>query len=149
MAGIVERPKSVTATAKDIARRVFRQENVILLVALIALVIGLSFATKGLTTRLVNIKNILAVSSMRGMAAIGEAFVILTAGIDLSVGGIGLFTGIFGASLITRGDMNIIGHPKGQRFKYAGEEASPISQGAWPSSVWEVLLESPCLPLFG
>jgi ribose/xylose/arabinose/galactoside ABC-type transport system permease subunit len=38
---------------------------------------------------------------MRGIAAVGQAFVILTAGIDVSIGGLVLLTSVVGASLMT------------------------------------------------
>jgi ribose/xylose/arabinose/galactoside ABC-type transport system permease subunit len=109
-AGLEENPNT-SDRSKRIIRRAFSHENSILGLALAILIIAMSVATKGLTTRLVNVNNILAISSIRGVAAVGEAFVILTAGIDLSVGGIGLFAGIFGAALITQGDMCLTTNP--------------------------------------
>jgi len=38
---------------------------------------------------------------MRGVASVGQAFVILTAGIDLSVAGVGLMSAILGATMMT------------------------------------------------
>ena len=66
MAEITERPKPVTATAKDIARRFFRQENAVLGIVLVGLIGGMGIATKGLTTARVNMMNILLQSSIRG-----------------------------------------------------------------------------------
>jgi ribose/xylose/arabinose/galactoside ABC-type transport system permease subunit len=51
-------------------------------------------------------------SSTRGIATIGQAFVMLSAGIDLSVYGIGILSTLVGAAIMTtRWDHNIIGDP--------------------------------------
>ena len=112
MAEIVEKPKSTSDTARDIARRFFRQENAVLLIVLIALIAGMSAFTHGLTTTRTNLMNVVLQSSMRGIAGIGQAFVILTAGIDVSIGGVGLFCSILGASMTTEAEwLNLIGYP--------------------------------------
>jgi putative xylitol transport system permease protein len=110
MAEIVEKPEP--STARQVARRVFRHENAVLIIVLIALIAGMAGITKGLTLSRANMSNVLLQSSIRGVASVGQAFVILSAGIDLSVGGIGLFTAVLGASMMT-GDLglNIVGHP--------------------------------------
>ena len=112
MAEIIEKPKSFSDTAKDVARRFLRHENAVLIVVLIALIAGLSVITRGLTTSKANMMNILYQSSIRGVASVGQAFVILTAGIDLSVGGIGLMSSFLGATMMTEAlQFNIIGYP--------------------------------------
>jgi len=45
--------------------------------------------------------NIIIQSSTRSLAAVGQALVILTAGIDLSVGGIAILSGCMGGALMT------------------------------------------------
>ncbi len=50
-------------------------------------------------------------SSIRGVASVGQAFVILSAGIDVSVGGMGLFCTVLGASIMTSSFMNVVGDP--------------------------------------
>jgi putative xylitol transport system permease protein len=109
MTEITERP--ARAKAKDIARRFFRHENTPLLFVLIALVLIMGYLTGGSTLSLANTKNTLLLSSIRGIAAIGQAFVILTAGIDVSVGGIGMFCSVLGAGVMATNWQNIIGHP--------------------------------------
>ncbi|MBA7658465.1 Ribose import permease protein RbsC [subsurface metagenome] len=99
MAEIVERTKS--ATAKGIAQRIFRHENAALVAVLIALIAGMAALTKGHTATRTNVVNILLESSTRGVASVGQAFVILSAGIDVSVGGIGLIASVLGASIMT------------------------------------------------
>ena len=71
-----------------------------ILIALIAVCIFLSFASEYfLTTR--NIVNVLRQASINGILAIGMTFVILTRGIDLSVGSVVALAGIVSASLAT------------------------------------------------
>jgi len=112
MTEIVERPRPLRVTARESARRFFRHENATLAIVLIALVGGMSIVTKGVTVSRANMMNTLLQSSIGGVAAIGQAFVILTADIDLSVGGIGLVASIVGASMMTEATyVNIVGYP--------------------------------------
>lgn len=101
MAEIVERPRGYRNTAREIANRFFRHENAVLVVVLIALMGGMAVITKGLTASRVNIFNILLQSSIRGVASVGQAFTVLSAGIDLSVAGVGLFCATLGSCLMT------------------------------------------------
>jgi ribose/xylose/arabinose/galactoside ABC-type transport system permease subunit len=112
MAGTVGRPKTSGTTAKDIARRIFHHENTVLALVLIALTGILSFTTGGLLTTKRNLVNILFQSSVRGVASMGQAFVILSGGIDLSVAGIGLLSAILGGTMMTSiTKLNIVGYP--------------------------------------
>ena len=87
-------------------------ENAILFLALLAVVFIFAILSEGLSIRGANITNILVQSSIRGVASVGQAFVILTAGIDVSIGGIGLMCAVLGASLMTAAPhLNLIGHP--------------------------------------
>ena len=95
----------------DIAGRFFGHENALLFLVLIGLVIAMGVVTGGRTISKANMINILLQSSIRGVASIGMAFVILCAGIDVSIGGIGLFAAVLGASLMTDSFMNIVGAP--------------------------------------
>ena len=71
-----------------------------ILIAFIVCCIFLSFASEYfLTTR--NILNVLRQTSINGILAIGMTFVILTRGIDLSVGSLVALTGVVSASLAT------------------------------------------------
>ena len=71
-----------------------------ILIALIAACVFLTFANEFfLTTR--NILNVLRQTSINGILAIGMTFVILTRGIDLSVGSVVALAGIVSASLAT------------------------------------------------
>jgi ribose/xylose/arabinose/galactoside ABC-type transport system permease subunit len=107
-----ETSKTKSRTAKDVWQRFIRHENAALAVVLLVLVAIMAGLTKGTTMSRGNWQNILVQSSTRGMATIGQAFVILTAGIDLSVSGVGLFSAILGGSLMTQElYLNIAGEP--------------------------------------
>jgi len=101
MAETVERPKSVDKTAKDIAWRISRHENFVLSAILLGLVAAFGGVSGGRAVSAINARNIMLQSATRGVAAIGQAFVILTAGIDLSVGGVALICCVVGTSLMT------------------------------------------------
>jgi ribose/xylose/arabinose/galactoside ABC-type transport system permease subunit len=60
--------------------------------------------------------NVLLQSCIRGTAAVGEAFVILTAGIDISVAGIGVMASILGGVLMTVGPLSLLGYPMSPLF---------------------------------
>lgn len=111
MTEIAEKPKPFSDTVKDIAKRFFRHENSILFIVLVALIGGMGGVTHGKSIATVNMRNVLIQSSTRGVAAIGQAFVILTAGIDISVEGAGLSAAVLGSVLMTT-DMrlNVINH---------------------------------------
>jgi len=101
MTEIAENPKPFSDTAKDIARRFFRHENAVLTGVLVAIIAVLAVMSNGVSLCRANVKNILVQSSIRGIASMGQLFVILTAGIDLSVGGLALLSMFLGASLMT------------------------------------------------
>ena len=112
MAEIIESPKPSRAVARDIARRLLRHEQGALIVVLAAVIVGMGVATGGLTLSRINATNVLLQASFWGVAAVGEAFVILTAGIDISVGGMGLFASMLGACMMTGiAESNIVGYP--------------------------------------
>jgi ribose transport system permease protein len=73
----------------------------LLIVFLLLCVVASVLAPEFLTTR--NIANLLQQSSLTGIVAIGMTLVILTAGIDLSVGSTAAFAGMLVAVLITHG----------------------------------------------
>ncbi|MBA7623038.1 Ribose import permease protein RbsC [subsurface metagenome] len=100
MTEIVEKPRSYSDTAKDIARRVFRHENGAIIIILVALMAVLAVLTRGKSLTVTNLSNIVLQSSTRGVVAIGEMFVILTGGIDISVGGIAIVSFMVGADLM-------------------------------------------------
>ncbi len=104
--------RSFGTKAKAIGQHFYRSDYFILLMVLLGFVGVAGFVTRGLTARPANMMNILFQSSIRGVASVGQLFVILTAGIDLSVAGVGLVTAIFGAATMTEAiPLNIVGHP--------------------------------------
>lgn len=99
------------ASFRDIARRVVRYEDATLALVLVGIIIGMGAATGWKSTAIRNIRQVVVATAATGVSAIGQAFVILTAGIDLSVAGVAFGTSALGGSLMT--DMlvrNIIGH---------------------------------------
>ena len=102
--------KTNSGSAKDVAKRVLRHENIMLAIVLAALTAVMGVVTNGLTASRANMANVLLQSSIRGVVAIGQAFVILTSGIDISVGGVGLFCSIVGGSVLTESMFNIVGY---------------------------------------
>ena len=111
MAEVVEKPKSFSDTAQEVAKRVFSHENAILIIILAGIMAVMAFVSNFMSISVGNLRNILVQSSTRGLAAIGELFVLLTGGIDLSVGGIALMASLLCASLVTEGYQNLIGAP--------------------------------------
>ncbi len=110
--------KSERTDIKAAGRFVLTHENFVIGVALAGLIGALGGISRGQTTSPANIANILVQSSVRGVASIGQAFVILTANIDLSVGGMGVMTMMLGSAMMTSGWRNII-------VAYVGHPASP------------------------
>ena len=98
MAEVTERRER--GTARDIARRVFRYENATLGIILAALIGILAVVTGGKSIAVRNMKMVLVEGATMGVGAIGQLFVMLTAGIDLSVAGIAFGTSALGASMM-------------------------------------------------
>ncbi|MCD6453432.1 MAG: ABC transporter permease [Dehalococcoidales bacterium] len=114
------------------SRLFLKHENFPLIIVLVALIAIMSKASGGLTTRRVNMLNILMQSSTVGVSAIGQGFVILTGGIDLSVGGIGLLASVMGASMLTQTIWaNIVGHSVSTPFALAVMLGLGIGFGAF------------------
>jgi ribose/xylose/arabinose/galactoside ABC-type transport system permease subunit len=74
-----------------------------LIIIMIVFIIIFSIASGGKYASLLNLTNIIIAASLTGIVSIGMTFVILGAGIDLSVAGIMVLTGITGAILIDSG----------------------------------------------
>jgi len=88
-------------SGRTLGRKLLRHENAVLALVLAVLIAIMAVVTKGHTASRTNAVNILLESSIRGIASVGQAFVILSAGIDVSVGGMGLVSSVLGASLMT------------------------------------------------
>ena len=93
--------KPFSNRVRQIVGAILRQEVAVLAITVIALIGTFGVLSKGanLTTR--NMLNVVVQSSARGIAAIGQAVVILSRGIDLSIGGVATFTMCLAALRIT------------------------------------------------
>lgn len=111
MTGIIRRIKDFGIMAKHAARRFIGQKNVPLAGALVLVIVVFSAWTKGASTTPANVIDTLLGCSVTGFAAMGQTFVMLSSGIDVSVGGAGLLLSTLSASLMTSNWQNIVGHP--------------------------------------
>jgi putative xylitol transport system permease protein len=98
----IEIPEEKTAVGvRRFLRRLSRHQNAVLAIILAAIIATLGGLTHGGTLTASNVRNIWIQSSTRGIAAVGQLFVILTAGIDLSVGGMAMLSAIVGGVLMS------------------------------------------------
>ncbi len=97
--GQIQRAPNLPATG--IVKRIFRQEYMVLLLVLLGVIAAFAGISKGVTLTESNIASVWTQSSSRGIASIGQLFVILAGGIDISVGGNALMCAIIGAKLMT------------------------------------------------
>ena len=120
----VERKAGWKAYAADWAARYG------ILLALILICIGLAIGNEYfLTTR--NILNVLRQTSINGILAIGMTFVILTRGIDLSVGSVVALAGVVSASLATTSSTAMVaGGPYPAALAFAAGIAVGMAAGA-------------------
>lgn len=95
-------------TGSSLAARIMRSPILPILVALIAICVVFSILTHKFFT-VNNITNIVAQSSVVGVAAVGATFVIITAGIDLSVGAVIGLSGMVGAIAMTSTGSGVVG----------------------------------------
>lgn len=115
-----------------------------ILIALALTCIFLSFASEYfLTPR--NILNVLRQSSINGILAIGMTFVILTRGIDLSVGSVVALAGIVSASLATTSSAAMI---PGGPYPVLIALAAGIAVGAGSGAVSGVIVARFAVPSF-
>jgi ribose/xylose/arabinose/galactoside ABC-type transport system permease subunit len=98
---IIGAPNTLKSEVKKRARSIFQNESAALVIILVAMVAVFAVLSKGFVVTKDNVLNVLVQSSVRGVAAIGQSFVILTGGIDLSVGGVALVSIALGASYLT------------------------------------------------
>jgi len=110
MTEVAQRPEAEGGTARGVGRRVVAHENFAIGMVLVGLVAGLGGASRGATLTPLNVSNVLLQSSVRGVVAIGQAFVILTANIDLSVSGVGVMAMMMGGAMMTTQWQNILGY---------------------------------------
>ena len=103
-----EQPQPSAGRAREIAKRLFKNEDAVRIIILVVLILVTAIVTKGRSIAPKNVRNIIMETSIRGVAAIGQLFVILTGGIDLSVGGLALMAVILGSSMMTNRAANLI-----------------------------------------
>lgn len=87
------------AATRDLLTRIGRDYGIYL--AFLILVVALSFANEYFLTQS-NISNVLLQTSINGVLAFGMTFVIITGGIDLSVGSVLALAGLVAASFATK-----------------------------------------------
>lgn len=83
-------------------RKPFRSSNLGILIILVGLCTMLSFLSKDFLTAS-NLLNVLRQCSPASLLALGQLLVILTGGIDLSVGSVAAFTSVIAAMIMVRG----------------------------------------------
>ncbi len=99
-----EQPRTLSSRIGPMAQRY----GILIALAVLCLVLSL-VSDNFLTSR--NIINVLRQTSINGILAIGMTFVILTRGIDLSVGSVVALVGVVSASFATTGAAGIAGAP--------------------------------------
>jgi ribose/xylose/arabinose/galactoside ABC-type transport system permease subunit len=91
-------------------KRILVSENLLRLFILAALIIIFGRLTGGVTYSAQGMLNTLLQCATTGMAAVGQTFVLLTGGIDISLYGIAVLASVVGAVTMTsRPDLNIVG----------------------------------------
>jgi ribose transport system permease protein len=98
---------SPEALTKRNIKALFEKPEINVLIALLAICIGLSFASPYFLTAK-NIVNVLRQFSLIAILAVGQALIIITGGIDLSVGSVVGFTACFGAAVARMGAPPIV-----------------------------------------
>ena len=112
MVEIERKSKGRDVAFREFARRVFRHENAVLAIILVVIIAVLAVMSKGRTVSAQNVSNVVLQSSMLGIASVGQTFVILSGGIDLSLGGIGLMSAVLGGTLMTTDPTtSLLGYP--------------------------------------
>ncbi|WP_152046294.1 ABC transporter permease [Aureimonas psammosilenae] len=123
-------------------RRLLVQEYGIF-IAFLVLVAVLSFSNEFFLTA-GNISNVLLQTSINGVLAIGMTFVILTRGIDLSVGSVVALAGMVSASLATTSPAGVAGGP----YPVALALAAGILVGMATGAVVGVIVSRFAVPAF-
>jgi ribose/xylose/arabinose/galactoside ABC-type transport system permease subunit len=97
----VEMKRSSGGLAFTAVSGALERDNVVRVLIVLALVAGFAIATDGLTVSGANVPNSLVQSAIRGIAACGQAMVVLIAELDLSVSGAVALAMMLGGSLLT------------------------------------------------
>lgn len=83
--------------------KIFSSDKIGLIIALAAIIVVFNVLTQGKYFTSTNVINILISSAIVGLAMIGETFLMITGGIDLSPGSVAAFSGVLVALLLTNG----------------------------------------------
>jgi ribose/xylose/arabinose/galactoside ABC-type transport system permease subunit len=87
-----------------------RNDNLSRAIILLGLIALFGILTGGATCSARGLLNVFLQSSTTGLAAVGQAFVMLTGAIDVSLYGVGVLASVLGAATMTsRPDLNIVG----------------------------------------
>jgi ribose transport system permease protein len=112
MLGSEQEGKPLVTKGRPSPRLRWNREIVGIAAVLVVLMIVSGIVSKGLFFTPDNIRNMLLRGAIVGIVAVGQAFAMLSSGIDLSVGGSLVLTSCIGAALMTTDPrLNIIGHP--------------------------------------
>lgn len=98
---MVEEPTQKVSRFQDLMSRAFRNENVFRIIILAVVFAVMGVVSRGRTSSLINIRNILWLASVRGIATIAQFFAMRVGGIDLSVGGLAIFVMGMGAVYVS------------------------------------------------
>jgi len=101
MLGIIKKQGDSLVTKAKPSRVRWNTELLILAIVLIVLIVLAAVLTQGLFFTGNNVKSLLLRACIVGIVAVGQAFVMLSAGIDLSVGGNLILASCVGAALMT------------------------------------------------
>lgn len=93
--------KMSSLAVKDNSRRIFKDANTILVIVIVALAAMSAFVSGGKSARPLNVQNLLGQVSSRGIASMGQLFVMLAGGIDISIGGLASFSMCTGALVMS------------------------------------------------
>ena len=98
---------------QEIASRLFRHEEAVRVIILVALIGGFGIATGGAVLRTSNMYNVVIQSAQTGAAAIGIGIVMIAGGLDLSLTGIALLGGAVCSKMISAGSLGMLGLGEG------------------------------------
>lgn len=84
-------------------KSILKSDKIGLIVALILIVGVFSVLTEGNFLSWANFQNIMLASAIVGLVTVGECYLIITAGVDLSPGSVAAFSGVFCALLLSSG----------------------------------------------
>ena len=112
MTETVEKSGPAESRGRAVGRQIRGLEYIVLLIIL-GVVIGIMYVvTGGKNIAPANVRHVLVQSAARGVSAVGQTFVMLTAGIDVSVAGIAFGASALGAGLMTTQSwQNLVGEP--------------------------------------